>query len=400
MAFTYKIINYNTLLQLIQMKIVLNTILAKQAGPGGYHVALNFFYKTLEDKENEWFYFVSKEFDEKMKGQEKGLDVKHYYVFHTQPDFRHYWADKRRIRQIEADVCPDVVYSILAPSYHTFKTVEVMRCANAWTVVGGVNDYALAVTPVKLKYRYFMKAKITQMLMRHTKYFVTQSNIAKQCILRTVHTEPENICVVSNVLPEKYLSLNTEKVAHDDFNMVYASSPAVHKDYLILPQVANLLINKFGMKNFKIHYTIPDYANELPILNELMKRYGVEDYFENHGFLNRDNLAELYSKCDLGLFPSLLETFSVTLLEYMYFKMPIVATNLDFNKEVAEDAAIYFEPHNAEDFAEKIYSVYNDRNLKLNLLKNAEVRLSKYSNNSDKFKETVNFLREVADRRK
>lgn len=379
------------------MKIVLNAILAKPAGMGGFNVARNFFYKTLEDKENEWFYFVSRDFDANVQGHEKGLDDKHYFVFYTQPDLRHYFADKSLVKQAEMEITPDVVYSILAPSYFQFKTVEVMRCANAWTVVGGVNKYALKVTPLKFRIRYCLKARLTRWLMRKTQFFVTQSEIAKRCILRTVHTSPEKVCVVSNVLPEAYQRMNPERIPHEGFEMVYASSPAVHKDYLILPRVASILRNEYKMKDFRIHITLPESTSQLPFFMASLKEYGVEDCFVNHGFLNQENLSKIFSQCDLGLFPSLLETFSVTLLEYMFFKLPIVASDLDFNKEVAGDAAVYFNPHDEKDLANKIYKVFLDPCLRDALLHNAESRLAQYTNNSDKYKETIQFLKHIAE---
>ena len=377
------------------MRIVLNAIIAKPEGMGGFNVAKSFYYKTLQDKDNEWFYFVSREFDNVIRGLEKGLDEKHYYVFHSQPDFLHFFEDRSLIKSAETEIKPDVIYSILAPSYHRFETVEVMRCANAWSVVGGVNKYALKVTPIKYRIRYLIKAWVTRLLMSNTNYFITQSEIAKRCILRTVHTSPEKVCVVSNVLPEAYRKFQFERTSHDGFAMIYASSPAVHKDYLILPHVAYLLVNKYGMKGFKIHLTLPGSTSQLALLKTEIQKYGVEDCFVNHGYQKQENLAGIYSQCDLGLFPSLLETFSVTLLEYMFFKLPIVASDLDFNKEVAEDSAVYFKPHDAEDFAEKIYKVYSNPELKKRLLNNAIPRLALYSNNSDKYEETTRFLQSV-----
>ena len=387
-----------SLIYLLNMKIVLNVVLAKQKGNGGFNVAVNFFNKTLNDKENEWFYFVSKEFDREMKGIENGLDEDHYYVFHSQPNLRYYFKEKSLIRKAEACINPDVIYSILAPSYFSFKTIEVMRCANAWTVVGGVNKYVLDIAPLKLKIRHRLKAQLTRFQMRKTRFFITQTEIAKKCILRTVSTTPENVCVVSNVLPEKYLKMSYEKIRHDGFNMIYASSPAFHKDYIILPQVASILVNKYGMNNFKIHITIPNYAISQPIYMNLLKKYGVEGFFVNHGTLKQEELTQVFCQCDIGLFPSLLETFSMTLLEYMYFKLPIVASDLDFNKEVAKDAAIYFKPHDAEDFAEKIYEVYSNHNIRASLIDKAIDRLAIYSNNTEKYDETVSFLHKVANK--
>lgn len=377
------------------MKIVLNVILAKEKGMGGFNVAVNFFNKTLEDTENEWYYFVSTVFDEVIKGLERGVDADHYYVFNPQPNIKCYFSDFAKIRVIEEAIKPDVIYSILAPSYFRFKTVEVMRCANAWSVVGGVNKYAWQVTPLKYKIRYVVKAQITHYLMRKTKYFITQSNIAKQCILRTVHTLPENVCVISNVLSDKYQKIDVNKVPHSGVNMVYASSPSVHKDYLLLPQVAYELAQNYNFKDFKIHISIPEYANAE--FKRRTKEYNVEAFFINHGFMNHLDLAKLYLQCDLGLFPSLLETFSATLLEYMYFELPIIASDLDFNKEIAGDAALYFKPHDAKDMAASIYRLVSGQIMSQQLLIIAKNKLANYLDNTAKYNDTVDFLNQVVE---
>ena len=376
------------------MKIILNAILAKPTGMGGYNVTKNFYLKTLEDKENDWYYFVSQDFDKEMKGLDNGVDNKHYFVFHTQPDFKHFFSERKRIRKVEEAIQPDIVYSILAPSYHKFKTTEVMRCANAWAVVGGVNKYALKVTPLKYRLRYLFKAWITRFQMRNTKYFITQTEVAKHCILRSIRTSPENVCVVSNVLPDKYSKVKVNKIEHEGFNMIYTTSPSTHKDYMLLPKVASLLVYQYGMKDFKIHVTVPKYCSSI-FLNK-QKQYHVEGYFVNHGFLENKELIQCYLQSDLGLFPSLLETFSATLLEYMYFHLPIVASELGFNLEVTKDAAVYFKPHNAEDMAEKIYQVYSNGSLKEELIKKGQNRLTLFNSNSNKFSETIGFLRRVA----
>lgn len=382
------------------MKFVLNAIAAKRIAFGGFQVACNFFRASLKDDTIDWYYLLSQDVADAL-GDEipKELFQHKVYVFPNQPRIKSFFKVKKELTKIVDGINPDVIYSVAAPSYFTFKSPEVMRCANAWSVVGGVNKYALQVTPFKLKFRRFIMAKLTHWQMRKTKYFVTQSQIAKRCILRTVHTSPDNVCVVSNVLPEKYQRSKCKKNPHEGYNMVYASSPAYHKDYLILPQMASVLVNEYKMRDFKIHYTIPENALIYPTFLEELKKYGVEDYFVNHGFLKQEEMVELLSQCDLGLFPSLLETFSVTLLEYMYFELPIVASDLDFNKEVAEDAAIYFKPRDAEDFAKAIFNVYDNQNIRDTLLEKAVTRLALFSKGADKYEETVSFLRRVAGMR-
>lgn len=379
------------------MKIVLNALIAKKAGYGGFSVACNFFCSSLKDKEIEWYYLVSQEMADFLRNELKQEDISgRLYVFPNQPDIRSFFRVRHDLNKLLKTIEPDVVYSILAPSYFTFEFPEVMRCANAWSVVGGVNQYAWKLTPFKLRLRYYFKSKITHFLMGRTRFFITQTEVAKKCILRTVRTVPENICVISNVLPGIYQKKSRAKKAHTGYNMAYISSPAAHKDYSLLPKAASILRDKYKLKDFYIHVTVPNTTTEYQGFFNSIKEYGLENCFVNHGYLKQPELAELLPLCDLGLFPSLLETFSATLLEYMYFQLPIVASDLDFNREVAEKAAEYFIPHDAEDMARKIYQVYSDENLRDSLLEQAKTQLAKYSNNTDKYGETVDFLRKVA----
>lgn len=96
-------------------------------------MSLNFLLKTLEHREVEWYYFTSRDVDNVIGEQYKALLGKKYFVFPTQPDFRgSYWKVRTQIRDLEAKIRPDVVYSVTAPSYFSFSATEVMRFTNPW----------------------------------------------------------------------------------------------------------------------------------------------------------------------------------------------------------------------------------------------------------------------------
>ncbi|MDA9233496.1 glycosyltransferase, partial [Flavobacteriaceae bacterium] len=83
----------------------------------------------------------------------------------------------------------------------------------------------------------------------------------------------------------------------------------------------------------------------------------------NLGPLKINECADFYKKMDLIFFPSLLETFSATIIETLFFKKPLICCNLEFNKAVCLDYAIYFEPDNNFDAAQKIYeTIQNIKN--------------------------------------
>jgi glycosyltransferase involved in cell wall biosynthesis len=47
-------------------------------------------------------------------------------------------------------------------------------------------------------------------------------------------------------------------------------------------------------------------------------------------------------------FPTLLETYGFPYIEAMFFKKPILTSDLDFAHSICEDIAFYFNPHSVE----------------------------------------------------
>lgn len=81
-------------------------------------------------------------------------------------------------------------------------------------------------------------------------------------------------------------------------------------------------------------------------LAELTRRYAI-----NVGPLLIAQMADLYTSCDATVFPSLNECFSVTPLEALFTGSPLVAADRPFVREVAADAAYYFDPLDPESIA-------------------------------------------------
>lgn len=170
-----------------------------------------------------------------------------------------------------------------------------------------------------------------------------------------------------------------------------------HKNLEIIPKVASILKNKYGLQNFKFNITIPlNNIKKNKSFYILAKKNGVSNYINNLGYQSQLQLIDLYSKCDIYFFPSLLETFSAALLEAMFFRLPIVASNFDFNQEVADDAALYFQPMSAEDAANKLYHLITDNNLYESMISKCKNRIQLYNDYTKYFKDTSNFLIDVA----
>lgn len=90
-------------------------------------------------------------------------------------------------------------------------------------------------------------------------------------------------------------------------------------------------------------------------------------------------LTTLYKNAMAFIFPSLYEGFGLPILEAFNAECPIILSNTDCFKEIAADAAVYFNPLDADDIAEKIESVINNQLLRKELASKGLNRLEYFS---------------------
>jgi len=82
------------------------------------------------------------------------------------------------------------------------------------------------------------------------------------------------------------------------------------------------------------------------------------------GYVEPERLPVLYQSADVFLFPSLGEGFGFPVLEAMAHGLPVVASKVTSLPEVGGDAAVYVDPYNPSDIAEKVALVTEDSKLR------------------------------------
>lgn len=375
------------------MRIAVNTISTKKIAGGAYQIAYNFLMETLKQHNDvEWLYITSADVDEAVGKEFEHLKGKQYFVFPTQPDFRNtYKAVKKELAQWESVYKPDVIYTISSPCYFTFNAPEVMRFANAW--VTNPNKYAWRVLPLKAWLRMKLY-RINQLrMLRKAKYIITQSETVGKGLERILDLPENNVKVVPNVLPKVFYSIKVEKSLDDNYvDIACVAAPFPHKNLLIIPKVLKALKEKQGIQNVRFHLTIPHDDATLKRIFEESASYGVDVCIVNHDRCSQKQLGEIYNHCSICFLPTLLETFSATSLEAMYFGLNIVATDFEFNREIIKGAGLYYQPMDAEDAASKIVSFIKDPQMCSVMQEEMRKRLSLYNNYENHFKEIKNFL--------
>ncbi len=97
------------------------------------------------------------------------------------------------------------------------------------------------------------------------------------------------------------------------------------------------------------------------------------------GFISDNQLRWLYEHCQAYVFPSLSEGFGLPGLEAMLHGAPVVSSNATCLPELYGEAALYFDPLNPQDIADKISNILTDSQLRKQLVFRGKQQAALYS---------------------
>lgn len=184
-------------------------------------------------------------------------------------------------------------------------------------------------------------------------------------------------------------------ISPDKISVVYhGSSLKEGKSDIELPTKYILYIGdrRLGYKNFAFFITsLKLVLNENPDLKVLctgddftleekafLKALGLDDQVE-HRFVADEDLYTVYNKAKMFVYPSYYEGFGIPILEAFQADCPVVLADASCFKEVAGDAALYFDPKSVNQLQNRVRTLLRDEELAKNLKEKGKVQLENYS---------------------
>ena len=120
-----------------------------------------------------------------------------------------------------------------------------------------------------------------------------------------------------------------------------------------------------------------------PVFNETEKKWindlELQESVLHYYCANDNELAYLYRNAECFIFPSLYEGFGLPLLEAFACECPVVCSPGGSLREIAAEAAVYFDPKNLKSIRESINKVISDERLREELIISGKKRLEEFS---------------------
>ena len=97
------------------------------------------------------------------------------------------------------------------------------------------------------------------------------------------------------------------------------------------------------------------------------------------GFVAEEDKAALMAGAEIFCFPSFYEGFGIPILEAMAVGLPVIASDIAPHREIAGEAALFFNPDVAGELAEKLREILRNDTLRNNLIIESRVQIQKFS---------------------
>ncbi len=187
---------------------------------------------------------------------------------------------------------------------------------------------------------------------------IAVSEATRTDLLHFYHRRAERVSVIPHGVNAEFFSLDRSKIepyllcvstlhAHKNIERLvraYASKP--RKEKLVLA----------GLRGFRT-----------PEIEALIAELGVGERVTIPGWLPRAELMQLYARARAFVYPSTFEGFGMPILEAMAAGIPVACSDIPPLREVAGEAALFFDPLDEAALGEALDRITSDQELRKTL---------------------------------
>lgn len=214
------------------------------------------------------------------------------------------------------------------------------------------------------------------LVIRRAKRILTVSNFSKNDLLKSYNLKSANIKVLYNGISGNFIAENGKSITEQklsDYGITrqqyFLASIKKNPEQLIK---AFKLLNRPGIKLVFFGKVFKSFEHVMPEIES-------SDNIVYLGKISDTFLYHLYTNATALVFPSMNEGFGIPLLEAMNCQCPVITSNLSSMPEVCGDAALFIDPYNVNDLADKMDMLCTQDKLRSDLIKKGSARVQYFS---------------------
>ena len=184
---------------------------------------------------------------------------------------------------------------------------------------------------------------------------IAVSEATRSDLLRFYRIPKERVTVVHHGVEPAFSRLNR---SHTEPYLLCVSTLHPHKNL-------TRLIRAYGRKERDFPLILAGLRGfHTETIERLIEEMGLQDSVQITGWVPRAELYSLYERARAFVYPSTFEGFGMPVLEALAAGIPVACSDIPPLREVASDAALYFDPLNEDHIASAIERVMTDASLR------------------------------------
>ena len=233
---------------------------------------------------------------------------------------------------------------------------------------------------------------LNKLALKNYDLIITDSEASKKDIAKILGIKENKIKVIYPCLPKSF-AISSDKKVTIPYSLIpnpfclYVGDATWNKNLVNLARaikIANVncvFVGKvFKERRERLDLEHP-WQSELKEFYELTKD---DKRFIFAGFVPDSELIKFYQQALVNILPSRDEGFGFSYLEAAQFSCPSVLSDIPVLREISAESALFAEPNNPQDIADKIKKIYTDENLRNKIGADAKKRSEFFS--AKKFK--------------
>ena len=152
--------------------------------------------------------------------------------------------------------------------------------------------------------------------------------------------------------------------------LLFVGDRSGYKNFYLLLEAFGVLARRYPA----LHLVLAGGGGLEVAEREAIARAGLTARITHHHATDAE-LTALYQNAALFIYPSLYEGFGLPILEAFRAHCPMLLSDTACFREIAAEAAAYFEPRSLDDLIHHIESLLGDQDLRQNLVEKGRVRL-------------------------